>query len=112
MQYQLLGIVQEVISNTLAHAAASNLRIRLSGGAEGLQLSLEDDGVGFASGDRRAAFGHFGLAGIAERAEAIGAELSIGSSPGSGTTVRIHLPLSQAIGRNGNAEAVSEHQTK
>ena len=37
--------------------------------------------------------GHFGLVGIRERAELIGAQLIVQSTPGSGTTIELHLPL-------------------
>ena len=64
--------------------------------SETLSVSIRDDGVGFAMPDRVDALtdrGHFGLIGMRERAELIGARLTIQSSPGQGTTVELTSPL-------------------
>jgi signal transduction histidine kinase len=54
-----------------------------------LQLQIADDGVGFDTSLSRP--GHFGLIGLREQAQLIGAELQIASTPDSGTTLRLSL---------------------
>jgi signal transduction histidine kinase len=59
-------------------------------------LKVEDDGVGFNMPDSPAEYaakGHFGLLGLHERAELIGAALSIKSSAGNGSSLMVTLPL-------------------
>ena len=63
---------------------------------EALHVSVTDDGVGFEMPDRADALtdlGHFGLVGMRERAEPIGAHVTIQSAGGSGTTIELRLPL-------------------
>ncbi len=109
IEYQLLRIAQEAISNTLAHADANNLNIRVCLQEEQLELTLDDDGIGFDS--REQPFGHFGLIGLRERANEIGAELTIDSVPGRGTRIFIRLPFSKEVSER-NADAGYEHQIK
>jgi signal transduction histidine kinase len=93
VEYQLLRIVQEVVSNTLAHARATTLTINLSFQNGELLLALEDDGVGFTPEEQQSPFGHFGMIGIRERADEIDARLSVSSGEGAGTTITISVPL-------------------
>ena len=75
---------------------AKRLEIRLYSTAREANLTLADDGIGFDADSTP--FGHFGLVGMRERADEIGAELNVVSAPGNGTSVQIRLPL---IGRGG-----------
>ena len=60
-----------------------------------MRLEIVDDGRGFdVSKAPSRAEGHFGLTGLNERAEQIGATLILDSTPGHGTTVRVDVPLS------------------
>lgn len=68
-------------------------------------LEIGDDGRGFEVSDEwvdLARRGHLGLIGMIERAEAIGGQVTIDSTPGAGTHIRIHVPRSdepvEAIG--------------
>ena len=79
-------IAQEAISNVAQHAEADTLRVRLNAGPP-VELVVEDDGTGFDY-DRLPA-GHFGLRNMRDRAGAIGADFSMYSEPGRGTTVRV-----------------------
>jgi two-component system, NarL family, sensor histidine kinase UhpB len=87
-------IAQEAISNVLNHADAGQVRVRLSRG-EGLELEIEDDGVGFDSERPVPPEGrqHMGLFGIRERAAALGGEARVESTPGQGTRVSVTIPL-------------------
>jgi len=91
----LYRIVQEALNNAVKHAQARQGQVRLRY-ADTLQVSIMDDGVGFDLPDRVEALtelGHFGLVGMRERAELIGAQLIIQSTPGEGTTIELQLPL-------------------
>lgn len=112
IQYQLLRIVQEAISNTLAHARAKTLEISLRVQDGEIHLMLEDDGVGITAGPQSADFGHFGVVGMRERAQEIGASLAFTSTPGRGTRTSIRLPLSERIFAESNLEGTSEHQIR
>ncbi|SFN21739.1 histidine kinase [Variovorax sp. OV329] len=79
---------EEMLRNVERHAGAQLLRMRLGRCADGsVELEIADDGVGFETGAD--ATGHYGLVGLAEQAEAIGADLEISSTPGTGTSIRL-----------------------
>ncbi|WP_232429404.1 sensor histidine kinase [Noviherbaspirillum autotrophicum] len=85
-------ILQESLTNIGRHARATIVRItlRIDGGM--LKMSIEDNGVGMYPGDRRKSR-RFGLIGIQERASMLGGELTIESTPGQGTLLRLTVPL-------------------
>lgn len=91
-------ICEEAIRNVVHHSGAGSLRIDLLWGARDLKLALRDDGKGIPEdvalqGSRA---GHYGLVGIRERADRIGAELTISSRPGGGTEVALSIPAAGA----------------
>jgi len=89
-------MAQEGLSNVARHAQAGSARLCLNFGAETITLTVEDDGVGFdvpESPAEMAPAGHYGLLGVQERAEAIGARLALAAAPGSGTRLQVSLPL-------------------
>ncbi len=89
---ELHRIVQESVTNALRHARPQLVRVRLAGTAHSLALIITDDGAGFDPAAVDAAdAGHFGLRGLRERAERIGATLEIRSTRGQGTTVELRL---------------------
>jgi signal transduction histidine kinase len=64
-----------------------------------LTLTITDDGRGFqASDDSLPARGHFGLQGMRERAAQIQAQLTVESSPGKGTTIKLEAPIAAQKG--------------
>jgi signal transduction histidine kinase len=83
----LLRCVQEMITNSVRHAQAENLWIRLSMTREGLAMSARDDGIGAD----KVAVGN-GLLGMAERLKQLGGKLEIESEPGSGFALHAWLP--------------------
>jgi signal transduction histidine kinase len=87
---QLLRIGQEAMANALKHAQAQQLAIELDFAPTGVQLEVRDDGVGFVPGP--AQDGHYGLIGLRERAQQLGATLKVLSAPGQGTTIRVVVP--------------------
>jgi signal transduction histidine kinase len=93
-QRVVLRIVQEAVANVVRHAAANAIRLTLLFGARRLRVAIVDDGRGFVvESDFLSYTGHWGLLGMQERAEQIGASLRVQSAPHRGTTVRLDLPL-------------------
>jgi signal transduction histidine kinase len=90
---QIYRIVQEALLNARRHAGATRLEVTLSY-VEGLLLTIRDNGQGVSPDIiRDGRPGHFGLRGMHERAQRIGASLELESSPENGTTVRLVVPM-------------------
>lgn len=88
---QILRIAQEALNNVEQHAGAKRVSVSLTQPADKLTLAIADDGRGFTEAevtDER-----FGLTGMRERAEMIGAELKVDSRVGQGTKVLLTLPV-------------------
>lgn len=87
-------IAQEALSNAFRHAHATAVTVRLEAGPGALQLSVQDDGLGFdTDADIDAPPTGLGLLGSRERAAALGGRLQVHSAPGAGTRVELWLPL-------------------
>lgn len=88
-------IAQEAITNVVRHARAETLRVSLRQLGDELELVVADDGVGFVvqQASLAARRGSIGIVGIRERAQLIGARVSIDSAPGKGTRVVARFPL-------------------
>lgn len=88
VENELLRILQEALNNVDRHAGATEVRVTWSVTGGNFELAVSDDGRGFdtARGVRDSAYG---LVGMRERADVIGARLEIQSRPGAGTTVRV-----------------------
>ena len=98
VENNIYRIVQEACENALKSAHAKSIRLSGELCADHIELQVSDDGVGFDTGvslqqDELLARKHFGLAGMHERAELIGASLQIDSHPGQGTKVRVQWQL-------------------
>src|ERR1700677_1365727 len=87
----LYRLVSEALHNVVKHARADVVAVEVTVHPGLLRVQVRDDGAGFDPESARA--GHLGLSTMAERAAAIGAELSVTSAPGAGTTVTVSLPL-------------------
>jgi signal transduction histidine kinase len=79
----------EALQNAAKHAHASSVRVALVGTAEGLEISIEDDGRGFDPSTGRAGAG---LTNIRERVESVGGRLTVSSVSGLGTRIHAVLP--------------------
>ncbi len=88
----LFRIVQEALTNVVRHSEATRVRIAVAANARGVGLTIEDNGKGFVP-DRPTARPAWGLAGMSERAAALGGEFSVTSAPQQGTTVSVRLPI-------------------
>jgi PAS domain S-box-containing protein len=88
----LFRVAQEALRNTMRHADAREVEISLSGAADGLQLVVQDDGIGFEP-KSQAQHLSLGLASMRERVSLLGGELDVESQPGVGTLVLAWVPL-------------------
>jgi PAS domain S-box-containing protein len=88
-------IAQEALTNVARHSLASRVDVSLRAAEGFLSLSVEDDGRGFDPRELAESKG-LGVAGMRERAELIGGDLTIRSRPGEGTKVRLKVPLAGA----------------
>jgi two-component system, chemotaxis family, CheB/CheR fusion protein len=91
----LYRIVQEAMNNVFKHAAATRVSVSVERRADSVIAIVEDNGQGF---DREAPESveqqrRIGIAGMRERASIVGGELTIESSVGQGTTVRVRVPV-------------------
>jgi len=90
----LYRIAQEALNNVIRHAEASSAILHIDYDNKKVQLEVSDDGIGFQIPNSPTDFapsGHFGLLGMYERAELIGAQLKIESTLGGGTRLIIRL---------------------
>ena len=88
----LYGIAQESLNNILKHAEATRISVELRQSESSASLEIADNGLGFDTAVARQR-GGLGLLGLEERAAAIGGLLFIDSHPGSGTLIRVEVPL-------------------
>lgn len=91
VQAQLLRVIQESLNNIRKHARAKRVKLTMNRWQDDLILEVHDDGQGFSPEDIPQ-ISRYGLRGMRERAEMIGADFQVISSPEKGTTVRIRLP--------------------
>ena len=85
VEENLLHIGQEALTNSLKHAHATKFQAQLSFNPDAVYLELQDNGDGFNVGNSNG--GGFGLIGMKERAEQIGATVDVSSKPGAGTSI-------------------------
>ncbi len=85
---QILAIVQEALSNVIRHAHAREARVVARIHHHFLEVSVQDDGVGFDSAQPHG----FGLQNMQERARYLGGELLISSSNKKGTQITLRMP--------------------
>lgn len=99
IEMSLYRMVQESLNNAAKHARPASVSVRLEYSAAQIKIEIKDDGRGFTPPSDPNGFprqGHFGLLGLRERADLIGAELKLSSAPGKGTRVLISLPIKPA----------------
>jgi len=95
VEMALYRMAQEALNNVARHAQASQSELSIYFGDDKIEMMISDNGIGFEAPNTPADFapsGHFGLLGMYERADLIGARLTIRSTPGKGTLLTIQLP--------------------
>lgn len=94
VEFHLLRIAQEAVTNARKHAGAGGIAVALDFGAESITLAVSDDGCGFDSEAATTDGTHFGLLGMRERANKINGRLAIERGPGGGARVTVTAPIS------------------
>jgi signal transduction histidine kinase len=92
----LYRITQQALNNVLRHAQARRASLKVEFTEAEIRLEISDDGIGFQMPRQPtdlAPSGHFGLLGMRERADLIGARLEVHSQPGRGTRISVRLSL-------------------
>ncbi|MGD0730672.1 MAG: two-component regulator propeller domain-containing protein [Terracidiphilus sp.] len=94
LQDEVFRVSREVLRNAFAHAAASHVEVEIRYDQDQFQVRIRDDGKGvdpkiLETGGRP---GHFGIPGMRERAQRIGAQLAFWSEAGAGTEVQLTVP--------------------
>jgi signal transduction histidine kinase len=87
----LFRVAQEALANAVKHSGARHVWVDLTGGAFSVALTIRDDGKGFDV-DGVPSLG-LGLVSMRERVESVGGILEIASTPGSGTRLRVTIPI-------------------
>lgn len=95
----LYRVVQEALTNVSRHAGAGLVSVVVTRPDGHATAVIEDDGAGFDPSADPA--GRLGLLGMRERVELVGGELVVESSRGSGTTVRVRVPIPRGPSRTG-----------
>lgn len=113
METALYRIVQEALTNIAKHAHAHRVIVTLNEGADAVDATIIDDGIGFdaeqlqkeapGSGQERG----WGLVGMRERASLLDGSLCIDSQPGEGTTIHAHIPRTNTTTTNIEAYSFS-----
>jgi signal transduction histidine kinase len=85
-------VAQEAVMNAERHAHASNVSVLWLCNADGALLEVADNGVGMSAG-KAAGASSYGLLGMRERADSVGAQLDITSGPDRGTVVRMRMKV-------------------
>ncbi len=97
----LYRIAQEALNNVVRHSRARAAELDIDYGDKELRLTVKDSGIGFTVPSTPTEFapsGHFGLLGMRERAELVGARLYVNSKPGSGTELSVSLKYGSTAG--------------
>jgi PAS domain S-box-containing protein len=92
MERELYGIAMEALNNTLKHAEASEVKVRISGGLRGVTLEVADNGKGIRK--QHSPVG-VGLTTMRERSKVIGGKFELESEKGKGTIIRVTVPTEQ-----------------
>jgi PAS domain S-box-containing protein len=88
VQVAVYRICQEALNNIAKHAGAGRVEIDVRSSPGGLELHIRDNGRGFVTSELAPA-GHYGLAMMRERAQAVGAALTVAGRPGQGTEITL-----------------------
>ena len=100
VEQALYGMTVEALTNAIRHSQARSVRTELKVTRGRAVVTIQDDGLGFdpAAAERRQALGGLGLLGISRQARWLGGAASVRSRSGSGTIVRISIPIARHTG--------------
>ncbi|WP_028320654.1 sensor histidine kinase [Desulfatiglans anilini] len=93
-EVQVFRVIQEAMTNCRKHSGAHSLKVDIALAGSRALVTISDDGQGFDAGQfEQGQSGHFGLGFMRERMEQIGGSLTIDSIPGSGTMLKLDVPI-------------------
>jgi signal transduction histidine kinase/streptogramin lyase len=92
IEYHLLRIGTEAVTNATKHSGARSIEVVLKHVGSRVNLRVRDDGRGFRENGNGSETGHYGIIGMRERASQIGADFELDTRPGHGTTVNVIVP--------------------
>jgi two-component system sensor histidine kinase DegS len=92
LEIAIFRIIQELVTNIIKHARASEATISITQHEDSLNIIVEDNGTGFNFKEIQTKEG-MGLSGIERRVEHLQGSMEIDSTPGKGTSVLIDIPL-------------------
>ena len=98
--HEVMRILGEALANAVRHGGATHVAVTLGIEGDGLVLRVADDGAGLSDDidfDRLKAAGHYGLAGMDERARSIGGTLELQPRAGGGAVVTARVPLGSGV---------------
>lgn len=98
-------VVQEALTNCARHSGAKQIQVGVAGGAEGIRVSVQDDGTGFEPARVRGR--GLGLIGMQERVMELGGELTVRSKAPRGTVLTARVPLPRETGRHEYSDSLS-----
>ena len=108
VEHHLLRICQEALTNAIKHAEARLIQVKLVYATDSVELSVADDGRGFATETVLAGMaGHLGLRNLRSRARKMGGHLDVTSTPGA-TLIKVTVPLND---RNGGTTSTGPQNT-
>jgi len=93
LENELYRVAQEALCNVRKHSGARSVSILLSYASEGVLLAIKDDGQGFVVRKAEAGAQGFGLPTMCERANRLGGKMDINTGQGTGTEIRLSVPL-------------------
>jgi signal transduction histidine kinase/streptogramin lyase len=95
---EALAITREAVLNAFRHAEAEAIWVTVDYAQQALNVSICDNGIGVSERriEDRQKEGHWGIAGMRERAAKLGGQLMVTSSPGKGTAVDLKIPRRRA----------------
>jgi signal transduction histidine kinase len=94
IEHHLICIAAEAMTNAVKHGRAALIKLTLRYIPAAIELSVRDDGIGFdPENSARPQAGCFGLLGMRERVQAMSGHITVQSQPGSGTTIRVEIPV-------------------
>ncbi|MDP1649077.1 MAG: GAF domain-containing protein [Rubrivivax sp.] len=97
-EVQLSRIVQEALTNIARHAGARHTWVTIDGGADTVEILVEDDGYGLPGADEGEREPHYGIDIMRQRAASLGGLIEIGRREGGGTRVRVRVPRGAQMG--------------
>ena len=95
LETAIFRIAQEALTNVARHGRVTEVTVRLWVDSERTGLQVEDNGAGFDADAALASRSSTGLSGMKERAELLGGEFVLESTPGKGTRLTVELPLAE-----------------